>query len=215
MSKSHKEKAREGEICLPTWEKYGLRQWYEEIYRMYRANEGRAAGEAVELGSGGGFAKQRWPELWTTDVVAYPGLDLIADGTRMPFVNGALRFVGMCNVLHHVPDVNALFQELSRCLTAGGRVVILDQHVGWISRWVLRYAHHEPFDPEARTWKAECETPLSGANGAIASIVFRRDAAQFAASYPEFEVLRYRPHSPLRYWLAGGLRPWSLLGRWN
>ena len=32
-----------------------------------------------------------------------------------------------------------------------------------------------------------------------------------ANEFPKLDLVRYEPHSPLRYWLSGGLKAWSLL----
>jgi hypothetical protein len=91
---------------------------------------------------------------------------------------------------------------------------MVDQHPGWISTPILRYLHDEPFRPEAREWTFASTGPLSGANGALAWMVFQRDRSRFEARYPRLRLERYRPHTALRYWLSGGLRPWSLLPGW-
>ena len=46
---------------------------------------------------------------------------------------------------------------------------------------------------------------------ALAWMVFERDRERLAREFPGLELVRYRPHSPLRYFLAGGLKSWSLL----
>src|SRR5690606_32755936 len=99
-------------------------------------------------------------------------------------------------------------------LAPGGRIFIVDQNKGWISTPILKYAHHEPFNTEARTWSFESTGPLSGANGALAWIVFQLDLEEFRKKFPELQILQYRPHSPLRYWLTGGLKKWCLLPGW-
>ncbi|HEY4932725.1 MAG TPA: hypothetical protein VII95_06920 [Terriglobales bacterium] len=53
--------------------------------------------------------------------------------------------------------------------------------------------------------------PLSGANGALAWIVFARDRSRFEREFPNLKLLQYNPTTPLRYWLSGGLKRWSLL----
>ncbi|MFN0106117.1 MAG: class I SAM-dependent methyltransferase [Bryobacteraceae bacterium] len=189
------------------------------MYSLYKAclEQTPKRGAAVELGSGAGFAKLVVPELITTDILPYDGVDAVVDGTRMPFANQSIRFVCMWNVLHHIPDAEALFRELDRSLLVGGRVLILDQHVGWISRWVLQYLHHEPFRADATEWAFATDGPLSGANGALAWIVFQRDRDRFRRLFPRLRIRRYRPHTPLRFWLAGGLKKWSLIppGTWK
>ena len=45
-------------------------------------------------------------------------------------------------------------------------------------------------------------------------IVFERDVERFRREFPGLELLAFRPHTPLRYWLAGGLKKWSLLPGW-
>jgi len=193
--------------------KRSLERFYLDVYARFDAVLARcpAAGEVLELGSGGGFLRERMPGVVTSDVLPYQGVDRCIDATRMDVASASLRMICMLNVFHHIPDVAAFLAEADRCLVPGGRVIIVDQHMGWISRPILRHLHHEPCDPGAREWRFEASGPLSGANGALAWIVFRRDAARLAREFPRLRLDRFEPHSPLRYWLAGGLKSWSLL----
>ena len=205
--------ARISEIRAAIETKPALKRFYMEVYSRYASvlAKSPAGGLAVELGSGGGFAQQLIPELVTTDILPYDEVDRVVDATRMPFEDGSVRFFGMLNVFHHIPDVAAFFGEVSRCLMPGGRLLVIDQHLGWISRPVLRYLHHEPFQPKAIDWQFDSTGPLSGANGALAWIVFVRDRVRFSRDFPDLDLQEYRPFAPLVYWLAGGLKPWCLL----
>jgi SAM-dependent methyltransferase len=189
-----------------------LELMYREVYAKYAACLARCPGDGavVEIGSGAGFAREVVPELVTSDILQYPNIDLLLDARRLPFGSGTLRAILMYNVFHHIPDVGAFLGEAERALRPGGRIFILDEHPGYISVPVLRYLHHEPYDPHAG-WTFQSTGPLSGANGALSWIVFRRDRAEFMRRYPHLDIVRYEPHTPLRYWLGGGLRNWSLL----
>ncbi len=204
---------RIAEIRALIHRKPALRRFYADIYARYAACLATCPQEglAVELGSGGGFAQQIIPELVTTDILPYSGVDRVVDATRMPFKDHSVRFLGMINVFHHIPDAAAFLREAGRCLSPGGRLQVFDQHPGWISTPVLRYLHHESFRPEAAEWQFESTGPLSGANGALAWIVFVRDRVRFMKEFPELQILQYRPFAPLTYWLAGGLKTWSIL----
>jgi SAM-dependent methyltransferase len=194
-----------------------LKELYRESYERFRAVVDRSPpkGLVLELGSGGGFIKDVVPETITSDTLPYAGVDLVVNATRMPFKDGELRAVYMLNVFHHIPDVRAFFRELERCLTPGGRVLIADQHRGWISEPILRHAHHEPYRPEAKDWAFDSTGPLSGANGALAWIVFTRDRGRFEREFPGLQIAYQKAHTPLRYWIAGGLKTWSLAPRWS
>jgi hypothetical protein len=121
----------------------------------------------------------------------------------------------MLNVFHHIPDVELFLHEAERCLISGGRMLIIDQHPGWLSHWIYKYAHHEPYEPDAFRWQFESSGPLSGANGALAWIVFQRDLERFRALYPQLQLERYQTHTPFGYWFSGGLKSWSLLPGWS
>lgn len=196
--------------------KPALRRFYEQAYAAFTACLARCPEgfQAVELGSG--FAQLRGddPQFLRSDVVHRAGLDLVLDARRLPLRSETVRGFLMINVLHHVGDVEALVSETARCLADGGRLLIVDQHPGWIGKPILKYFHHEPFDERATTWKSRETGPLSGANGAIAWILFQRDAAIFARVFPQLRLVGYRTHSPLLYWLSGGLKRWSLAPGW-
>ncbi len=196
--------------------KPALRRLYQEVYAKYHACLERCPREgiALELGSGGGFVQEVIPEMVTSDVLEYETVDQVVDAMNMPFADDSLRMICMLNVLHHIPDVEAFFREADRCLLPGGRIFIADQYPGWISTWILQHAHHEPFRPEASEWKFESTGPLSGANGALAWIVFQRDLEKFHQRFPRLRMTDFQPHTPLRYWLSGGLKTWSLLPDW-
>jgi SAM-dependent methyltransferase len=201
-------------IRLRIRRKRALSLFYEEVYRKYAACLARCPtdGIAVELGSGGGFVKSVLPCVMTSDVVGYPEVDCVVDATRMPFDDESLRAILMMNVFHHIPDVVAFLNQATRCLKPGGRIFMLDQHLTWFSRLVYRYGHAEPFDPESPEWRFEGR--LSGANGALAYVVFERDRHIFEQRFPRLRLVTFRSHTPLRYFLAGGLRNWTLLPGW-
>jgi SAM-dependent methyltransferase len=190
-----------------------LRRFYAEVYARYAESLSRCPSEggAVELGSGMGFVREHLPGILKTDVLPYPGLNAVMDGTRMPFADESLRFIAMLDVFHHIPDVGAFLAEAERCLRPGGRLFIVDQYPGWISTPLYKYVHTEPYRPDSREWRFDTTGPLSGANGALAWIVFRRDLKVFQSRYPNLRVTMYRPHSPIRYWISGGLKWWTLV----
>ena len=80
-----------------------------------------------------------------------------------------------------------------------------------IRHLILKFAHHEPFNPKSKTWAFHATGPLSSANGALCWIIFYRDRKRFEQLFPDLCIHSITPHSPLYYWLAGGLRSWSLL----
>jgi SAM-dependent methyltransferase len=194
-----------------------LKQIYRDVYRRYEQCLKRCPteGKAIELGSGAGFLREVLPEVETTDVLPYPGLDHVVDACALPYEDASLRAILMFDVFHHIPDVGRFLQEAVRCLLPGGRILIVDQNLGWISEPILKYVHHEPFHPEASTWSFETTGPLSGANGALAWIVFERDAERFRAEFPLLQCDRHEAHTPLAYWLSGGLKAWSLVPGWS
>jgi SAM-dependent methyltransferase len=196
--------------------KPALRMLYTEFYSRYAECLQRCPGSGLilEVGSGGGFAKEIIRQLVSSDIVAYGGLDLLLNAERIPFLKNSLRLVCLLNVFHHLSDPECFLDEVWRCLRPLGRVIMVDQHPGWPGRLIYRYGHHERFDMKAERWRSDLRRLPSDANGAIPWIVFQRDLQRFEQRFPGFRLVRYQPHTPLRYWLSGGLKKWSLLPGW-
>ena len=205
------------ELSVRISEKPSLRHFYERTYARYQECLQRCPknGLVVEIGSGAGFAKSFIPDIITSDILPYDGVDKVVDATKLPLENESVRLLCMLNVFHHIREVEKFLREAQRCLIQGGRVLIVDQHVGLLSRPILKYFHHEPFEPNAENWRFESTGALSGANGALAWIVFVRDRQEFCAKFPDLRLFRYDPHTPFSYWLTGGLKAWNLLPRWS
>jgi len=193
--------------------KGSLREFYLEVYNKFLAamNTAPAKGLAVELGSGAGFIKAFLPEVLATDMIAYDGIDQVLDATHMPFRSSTLKCIFMNNVLHHIPRADLALKEVSRCLRPGGLFLIVDQYPGFPAKWIYKYLHHEDFDDQVKGWDFPAKGPLSSANGALPWIIFFRDRWRFEVEFPDLEVVNINIHTPLRYWLAGGLKKWTLL----
>lgn len=112
-------------------------------------------------------------------------------------------------MFHHIPDPGLLFSELTRVLCPGGGCILIEPHGGYASALLHRYLHSdEHFSPDAPGWRtADIAGPLSGANQAMAHIVFKRDLKQFEALYGDKLEILYRGYelNALRYLLSGGL----------
>ncbi len=166
--------------------------------------------KCVELGSGGGFLKEVFPSVITSDVLPLPGVDLCFSGLNMPFENESVDAFFMIDVFHHVPDSELFLKEMSRCLKRGGTIIMIEPANTWWGRFIYQNFHHEPFDPKG-DWMLTGDGPLSCANGALPWIVFQRDRIRFKQTFPHLSLVTMTPHTPIRYLVSGGLTLRQLL----
>jgi SAM-dependent methyltransferase len=196
-------------------EKGFLRRIYQEWYATLAAALPAGQEPVLELGSGAGFLSEVIPGLITSEVFACSGVNLVLDGQQLPIADGALRAIVMTNVLHHLPQPRRFFAEAARCVRPGGVVAMIEPWVTPWSRLVYTRLHHEPFCPEAPEWEFPAGGPLSGANGALAWIIFERDRLRFAREFPEWQIRAIALGMPLRYLLSGGIATRGLLPGWS
>ena len=195
-------------------EKAFLRKIYQEWYRGIAAALPEGPGCVLELGSGPGFLKEYIPEVITSEVFHCPGVDLVLDGMQLPIANGTLRAILMTDVLHHIPNVRKFLSEAGRCIRPGGVIVMVEPWVSAWSRLVYQNLHHEPFEPEAEQWELQNSKPLSGANGALAWILFERDYQEFKTEFPQWRLTGINHLMPFRYLLSGGISLRTLMPGW-
>jgi hypothetical protein len=211
-------------------EKSFLRHIYEEWYRAIVAALPSGQGSVLELGSGGGFMRDFVPNLISSELFYCSSVRVVLSALRLPFVTKSLRGIVMTNVLHHLPQPRLFFAEATRCVRAGGAVVMIEPWVTPWSRFVYTRLHHEPFEPENPSWELPSSGPLSGANDALPWIIFARDRIKFEQEFPQWQIEMIKPFMPFSYLLSGGvslrgLAPgWSfemwrhlekLIGRWS
>lgn len=187
-----------------------LRRLYEEFYDCIITSIPTGRGAVVELGSGGGFFKERLPEIFSSEPFFLPNLSLVLDGHRLPFQHNSLRAIVMTNVFHHLRPKEFL-NEASLCVRKGGVIAMLEP---WISPWssfIFRNLHHEACTPDMRDWTIPLGGPLSGADAALPWVVFERDRSRFAREHPEWTIREIRSGWPISYLLSGGVSLRSLM----
>jgi SAM-dependent methyltransferase len=196
-------------------EKSFLRQIYQEWYTAIASNLLTRDGPVLELGSGAGFLKDFVPNLITSEIFQCRGIDVVLNGTELPFAARALQAIVMIDVFHHIPRPRRFFTEAARCVRPGGVVLMIEP---WLTLWsqlVYTRLHHEPFQPEAEQWEFPSTGPLSGANGALPHTVFARDRLQFEREFPMWRIHAIEPMMPFSYLLSGGVSLRSLMPGWS
>jgi SAM-dependent methyltransferase len=193
-------------------QKHFLYQIYLEWYGLIK-NTLPATGQVLEIGSGAGFIKSLMPQVITSEMFEISDVDLVTDACNLPIPNASLDAIVMTDVLHHIPNVSQFFNEAIRCLRPNGKIVMIEPwHTPW-SRFIYTYLHSEPFEPDAG-WEIPSAGPLSGANGALPWILFRRDKALFESRYPNLHIKSITPLMPLSYMLSGGVSLRGSLPGW-
>jgi len=209
------------------WEQNpALRALYAEWYARVAAELPPAAlGPRLELGSGPGFARQFIPDLELTDLVRAPWHDREVSADALPFADAALGALVLFDVLHHLPDPRRFFQEASRALRPGGRIVLCEPYVSLLSYPVYKFLHDEPLRlrvdplaPAATATSDDTRDPFDS-NQAIPSLLFGRHREAFTAAFPALAVRRVARLSGPSYPASGGFsrRPllpqsvWSML----
>ncbi len=190
--------------------KSSLRQVYGRWFRAMR-DACVPGAPVVEMGSGPGFFKERYPETLATDVAVNPYADCVVDAAALPFGDGEVANLVMLDVFHHLPRPVAFLREAARVLRPGGRVVMIEPWLGLNGQLFYRYVHHEtcdvgvdPGDP----WQGEGKDPLQG-NVALPWLYFHRGHLQQLAL--PLAMIRCVPSAGLAWMLSGGFQPLSVL----
>jgi hypothetical protein len=119
--------------------------------------------------------------------------------------------------LHHIENVALFFDEAQRTLRVGGRIIIMDPYLSWISLPIYRWLHPEPVDctedPLLLKPPQASRRPFD-ANQAVATILFERNRSGFQVRYPGFSIQHIRRMACAAYPLSGGFDHPSLLPQW-
>jgi len=82
-----------------------LKKLYEEWYDSFiKIIPQLPQGNMIEIGSGGGFLKERCPQIITSDILPLPHCDMVFAAQKMPFENNSVAAIFMIDVLHHIPN---------------------------------------------------------------------------------------------------------------
>lgn len=192
-----------------------LRRLYEEWYREIVA--WLVPGRTVEIGGGTGNLKAHVPGLYCSDVLVLPWLNVVADAQRLPFQSRSLANLVLFDSLHHIENVSLFFDEALRTLRVGGRIIIMDPYLSWVSWPIYQWLHPEPIDCTENP--LVFKPPQTGrrpfdANQAVATILFERNQPLFQSRYPQFSVQHIRRTACLAYPLSGGFDHPSFLPKW-
>lgn len=169
----------------------------------------------VELGSGGGFLKKIIPDVITSDVLELPHVDMQFSATRMPFKNASIDRFFMLNVISHIPDARAFFNEVDRCLKKNGKLIEIEPANTLWGRVVFQHFHYNnDFNPQG-DWTLKSQKALSDVNEALPWIIFIRDRKKFEKRFPRLKIKYITAHTPIRYLVSGGVSYRQLLPSWT
>ena len=98
--------------------------WYKSI--MSAVPEPSPVSKVLEIGSGGGFLKDLYPSVITSDILPLEHVDLVVNAEKLPFADGELAAIVMLNVFHHIPNPSLFLNEASRCLRSRGKIVMIE-----------------------------------------------------------------------------------------
>ncbi len=188
-----------------------LKKLYKKWYAVFikKAREVNA-GKYLEIGSGGGFLKEVFPEVITSDVLELPNIDMIFSAEEMPFADGELGAIMMLNVFHHIPRPYLFLSEAQRTLIKGGKIIMTEPANSALGRLIYKKFHHEPFDEKGGR-EIKPGNPLSNSNQALPYIYFERDLEAFRKSFPLLRIKEVKYHTPFLYVLSGGVSRSPLL----
>ena len=189
----------------------------EIIRRLYtkwfgRIKEVLKTGRTLELGGGSGNLREFLPHAITSDIVFAPWLDAVMDAQALPFKEESLDNIVLFDVLHHLAAPVLFFRELERVLRPGGRGVMMEPYVSWLSFPVYRFLH-----AEGMTWdtdpfqdkQGESKEPFQG-NQAIPTLIFEKHKEKYEKSFPRLRIALTEKMDILIYPLSGGFHQPSL-----
>src|SRR5579871_5569574 len=197
------------------WEnKPGIRVIYRDFHRQLL--EGCSDGRVLDIGSGTAHVKDFRPDIISVDILSFPGIDVVADAHRLPFLDGSFAGIIMLDVLHHLERPIEFLKEASRVLKVGGHLAMIEPAMTPLARRFYDHFHEEPVDMSADPFAMVASNPDRDpfdANQAVPSLLFSTDQARerVEATIPSLFVRSVNWLSLVAYPLSGGFKEWSLM----
>jgi len=188
-----------------------LKKLYQDWYSVFIIKSKEIKnGKYLEIGSGGGFLKDVFPEVITSDILDLPNVNMVFSAEQMPFKENELASIMMLNVFHHIPKPYLFLKEAERTLVKGGKIIMTEPANSAFGRFIYKKFHHEPFD-EAGPREIKAGNPLSNSNQALPYIYFERDPDLFKKDFPRLKINSVKYHSPFLYVISGGVSRSAML----
>lgn len=188
-----------------------LKKLYNDWYLIFIIKSKEIKnGKYLEIGSGGGFLKDVFPEVITSDILILPNVDLIFTAEEIPFKENELASIVMLNVFHHIPKPHLFLKEAQRTLIKGGKIIMTEPANSSLARFIYKRFHHEPFDEKGQR-EIKAGNPLSNSNQALPYIYFERDLDLFKKDFPSLKINSIKYHSPFSYIISGGVSRSAML----
>ncbi len=197
------------------WErKPSIRLLYRDFHQ--RLLDCCPQGRVLDIGSGTAHIKDSRPDVVSTDILPFPGIDVVADAHRLPFPNECFSGLVMLDVLHHLERPIEFLKEASRVLEPGGRLAMIEPAMTTLARQFYHRFHEEPVDMNADPFAEVAINPDRDpfdANQAIPSLLFATPAARrrVEAAIPGLRVRMVDWLGLFAYPLSGGFQSWSLI----
>jgi SAM-dependent methyltransferase len=197
------------------WEKKrSIRLLYRDFHR--RLLESCPQGAVLDIGGGTAHIKDFRPDIVSTDILWFPGIDVVADAHRLPFADGHFAGVVLLDVLHHLERPIEFLREASRMLKPGGMLAMIEPAMTTLARRFYGRFHDEPVDMAADPFAPVTINPDRDpfdANQAVPTLLFATPAARrrVEAAIPSLRVRSVRWLSLFAYPLSGGFQDWSLI----
>ena len=181
------------------------RGWYKEIEPFISKD-----GLNIEVGAGGGYASTYFKNLIQTDVVKTPHINMCCDASAFPFKDSVLDTIVMIAVLHHFKNIDEFFNEARRVLKKGGRILMVEPYVSYLSYPVWKLFHYEGCNLKSLSIDSN-EHARIDANIAIPTILFKKKRKQFEKNYADLKIIHENYHTVFHFFVSGGYTYPSLI----
>lgn len=185
-------------------------EWHRTVYEMVCAD--LACGDKnLEIGAGSSFLYEYIPGLIKANVIHIQDNDITFNAYCMPFRYNSLDNIIIINVLHHFNDPFEFFHQANKALRPGGRILISDPYISYLSFFAWKFLHPESCDMRRPGYDSIKGNPLHEANSATATLLFIKNERQFLDRFSDFMLIKRKYHTIFHYWMAGGYNFPSLI----
>jgi SAM-dependent methyltransferase len=188
-----------------------LRTVYEDIFAEMRGH--LVPGSLLEVGSGIGMAKNYFPSVVLSDIIATRFVDRAVSAYEIPRENWGN--IIATDMLHHLQEPLRFLESAAEALAPGGRIVLAEPAGTPWGRMFYRLFHHEPCLPGdvPRNFRFSPDANGAFANMGMSYVLFDRDWPIVAPELRHYGLglLTVRYRDLLAYPATGGFSHSALL----